>query len=336
MKESGDGGSGDRWGGEAGDAGYRAESGDATKETHSRGRVRGGDTGAEEVVVERLGRDGEDGEALAARNRAEALYLQLYGDVLGAEGSKAGSSASRSASPASGAMRFSEVRTKAHRHKCECTRRSLLVLISVITQELEPSVAESFVVSPVASFDSTRLTGARGRCISPTSPPGYASPSSSASPTKNPVAALLSMKIEAFESFLDSQSSAAHFGALGQADGPKMEDMLGGCCHIRDTYETTEDEHVQVSPSPLGSKSETRNRNAYETADHERAQVSSFPPPSFCLSVCMCIQRYEAARFLSLPFFLNACTCALARIWRTQQIQQEGIPFPVSHFFLHP
>ena len=214
--------------------------------------------------------------------------------------------------------------------------RSVLVLISVTTQELEPSVAESFVVSPVASFDSTRLTGARGRCISPTSPPGYASPSSSASPTKNPVAALLSMKIEAFESFLDSQSSAAHFGALGQADGPKMEDMLGGCCHIRDTCETTEDEHVQVSPSPLSSKSETRNRNAYETADHERAQVSSFPPPSFCLSVCMCIQRYEAARFLSLPFFLNACTCALARIWRTQQIQQEGIPFPVSHFFLHP
>ena len=120
VKESGDGGSGDRLGGEAGDAGYRAESGDATKETHSRGRVRGGDTGAEEVVVERLGRDGEDGEALAARNRAEALYLQLYGDVVGAEGSMAGSSASRSASPASGAMRFGEVRTKAHRHKCEC------------------------------------------------------------------------------------------------------------------------------------------------------------------------------------------------------------------------
>ena len=106
VQEGGAGGGGGRWGA---DADYTAGSGDAPQETPSRGRVRGVGTGAEEVVVERLGGEEEDGEVLAARNRAEALYMQLYGDAVGEEGSNASSSACCSASSVSRTMHLGKV-----------------------------------------------------------------------------------------------------------------------------------------------------------------------------------------------------------------------------------
>ena len=155
--------------------------------TEMRGKAVSSSVGDEEELT------AAEREALAARSRAEALYAQLYGNAASSNCSASEESATSDdddeeergdAGPEGlrGGDLHVDVDSGTEDARCGRSRYVSTPVQARFGEEVEQAMDMMSVLSSGDSPSTGRLTGMRGRCISPTSPPTSRSPAGSPGP----------------------------------------------------------------------------------------------------------------------------------------------------------